>query len=163
MQQTMNRMPYGMDFRDTATQMEMKDRFHAIIISLKHNIREYATAVTEASCPMVRQTLQRLLYETIAEQAECYQVMSRQGWYPPGATASRDDVMRSIQNNQQAAQEMAQTVAKSGIRSTVGTMYAPATDRYGYEAVHANGMQHQHAYQPQGSYAMQRNMRGETS
>ncbi|KUO94952.1 spore coat protein [Ferroacidibacillus organovorans] len=162
MQQTMNRIPYGMDFRDTAMQMEIKDRFHAIILLLKHNIREYATAVTEASCPMVRQTLQRLLYETIAEQAECYQVMRRQGWYPPGATASRDDVMRSIQNNQQAAQEIAQAVAKTGMRSSVGATYTPATDRYGYETAHTNGMQHQHAYQPQGTYAGQQNVRGET-
>lgn len=93
-----------------------QDLFHNILVLLKHNVREYATAVTEANCPVVRQTMQRMLHETLAEQADCYQVMGRQGWYPPGPAANRQDVQKSIQQHRQSATQTAQSLQAAGIR-----------------------------------------------
>lgn len=95
-----------------------QDLFHNILILLKHNAREYATAVTESNCAVVRQTMQRLLHETLAEQADCYQVMSRQGWYPPAPVATRQDVQKSVQQHRQSAQNTAQSLQMTGIRPT---------------------------------------------
>ena len=96
-------------------QQAEKDMFHTILIMLKHNAREYATAVTEANCASVRQTFQRLLNDTLAEQADCYQVMGRQGWYPPAPSAERRDVQSSIQQHRQGAQQIQAVVqARAG-------------------------------------------------
>lgn len=96
-----------------------QDMFHNILVLLKHTVREYATAATEANCAVVRQTMQRMLHETLAEQADCYQVMGRQGWYPPSPSATRQDVQKAIQTHRQCAQQTAQGLQRSGIRPTL--------------------------------------------
>lgn len=93
-----------------------QDLFHDILVMLKHNAREYVTAVTESNCAVVRQTMQRLLFDTLAEQADAYQVMGRQGWYPPSPVASRQDVQKSVQQRRQAAQELAAIGGHLGVR-----------------------------------------------
>lgn len=97
-----------------------QDLFHTILVLLKHNVREYATAVTEANCPVVRQTMQRMMHETLAEQADCYQVMARQGWYPPAPSANRQDVQKSVQQHRQGANQTAQSLQMTGIRPVMG-------------------------------------------
>lgn len=98
----------GMSLRD-------RDLFVNTLLVLKHAASEYTTAVTEAGCPVVRQTLQRLLHETLTEQADCYQVMSRQGWYPPGPAPTRQDIRKVIQNARQTASDMAQSIQAAGM------------------------------------------------
>jgi len=96
-----------------------QDMFHNILVLLKHTVREYATAATEANCAIVRQTMQRMLHETLSEQADCYQVMGRQGWYPPSPSATRQDVQKAVQTHRQCAQQTAQALQMSGIRPTL--------------------------------------------
>lgn len=111
----MNQMASGM-----AATLTEQDLFHNILVLLKHNVREYATAVTEANCAVVRQTMQRMLHETLAEQADCYQVMGRQGWYPPAPSASRQEVQKSIAKHRQSANQTAQSLQMAGIRPVIG-------------------------------------------
>jgi spore coat protein CotF len=92
-----------------------KDMLHNILVLLKHNAREYVTATTEASCNMVRQTMQRMLNETLAEQADLYHLMSRLGMYPAGPEATRQDVRKSVQTHREAQQEALQTLRMSGM------------------------------------------------
>ncbi|MCY0870268.1 MAG: spore coat protein, partial [Firmicutes bacterium] len=68
-----------------------------------------------ASCNMVRQTMQRMLNETLAEQADLYHLMSRLGMYPAGPEATRQDVRKSVQTHRQTQQETLQTVRMSGM------------------------------------------------
>lgn len=111
-------MMNGTMTRGGGAQLSEQDLFHSIIVLLKHTAREYTTAVTESSCAVVRQTMQRLLHETLTEQADCFSVMNRQGWYPPAPDARRQDVQNSIQTNQQCAQKTSQFLSASGIRPT---------------------------------------------
>ncbi len=97
-----------------------QDVFTVILNLLKNTAREYATAVTEASCPNVRQTMQNLLNETLSEQADCYQVMNRQGWYPPAPQANRQDVQQSVQKHRQALAQLAQIAGQGGFYGEMG-------------------------------------------
>ncbi len=94
-------------------QLQEQDYMHEILMLLKHQAREYTTAVMEASCAEVRQTMQRLLNETLSEQADCYHIMARQGWYPAGPTANRQDVSKAIQQHRQDAQKNMQIAQNS--------------------------------------------------
>ncbi len=103
-----------------------KDLFHSILTTLKQSIGEYATAAMEASCPVVRQNMVRLLNETLTEQADCFSVMSRQGWYGQMPTTSRQDVHSEIMKHRQGAQEISQMVQSVGMRpmtQQMGTNY----------------------------------------
>ena len=102
-----------------------QDVFTVILNLLKNTAREYATAVTEASCPNVRQTMQNMLNETLSEQADCYQVMNRQGWYPPASRAARQDVQQAIQKHRQAAGQLMQIVGQGGFYGEVGRQQPP--------------------------------------
>ncbi len=97
-----------------AAPMREQEMLKVILDLLKQGAREYTTAVTEANCPNVRQTMQRLLYETLAEQADCYQIMSRQGWYPPADTANRQDVHKAVQTHRQSIAQLIQIAGQSG-------------------------------------------------
>ncbi|PWI58312.1 spore coat protein [Sulfoacidibacillus thermotolerans] len=96
-------------------QLQEQDYMNEILLFLKHQVLEYATAVMEASSIQVRQTMQRLLNETLTEQADCYQLMARQGWYPPAPTANRQDLLKSIQQHRQDAQKNMQIARNVGI------------------------------------------------
>lgn len=100
--------------RPAQAAMREQDAFTVILNLLKNTAREYATAVTEASCPNVRQTMQNMLNETLSEQADCYQVMNRQGWYPPAPQASRHDIQQAVQKHRQAVSQLMQIAAQGG-------------------------------------------------
>lgn len=93
-----------------------QDLFQSLLTQLKQGIGEYATAATEASCPIVRQTMVRFLNETMTEQADCFQVMSRQGWYGQLPMATRQDVQKAIADHRQKATQMAGLIQAAGIR-----------------------------------------------
>ncbi len=97
-----------------AAPMREQEMLKVILDLLKQGAREYTTAVTEANCPNVRQTMQRLLHETLAEQADCYQIMSRQGWYPAADTANRQDVHKAVQMHRQSIAQLIQIAGQSG-------------------------------------------------
>ncbi|MHB1627990.1 MAG: spore coat protein [Bacilli bacterium] len=108
-----------MQTQQQMTQLQEKDRMHQILIMLKHQAAEYTIAVTEANCAQVRQTMQRLLNETLAEQADCYQIMSRQGLYPPASAVGRQEVHKSIQTHRQDAQMTMHTMQAAGLHSAM--------------------------------------------
>lgn len=102
------------------TQLQDQDYFYEILLLLKHQAREYTTAVLESSCVQVRQTMQRLLNDTLSEQADCYQIMARQGWYPAGPSANRQDVTKAIQTHRQDAQKNMQMAQSAGVGGQMG-------------------------------------------
>lgn len=91
-----------------------QDQFQNILVLLKHTASEYASAVTESNCAVVRQTMQRLLHETLTEQADCFQMMSRHGWYTIAPQASRQDVQKEVLSHRQTAQQTAQMLQGMG-------------------------------------------------
>ncbi len=108
-----------MQTQQQTTQLQEKDLMHQILIMLKHQSREYTTAVTEANCAQVRQTMQRMLNETLAEQADCYQIMARQGWYPSPTAVSHQELHKSIQSHRQNVQMTMHTVQAAGLRGAM--------------------------------------------
>lgn len=110
--------------QNSQTALREQEMFTVMLNLLKNSAREYATAVTEANCPTVRQTMQNLLNETLIEQADCYQIMSRQGWYPPASTATRQDVHQAVQTHRQAIPQLMQIAGQ--------------TDSYGHAGIRGN-------------------------
>lgn len=99
-------VPYGQGQGQAGSLLRERDLFVDLLTLLKHSSRMYTTAVTEAGCPAVLQTMQRLLHETLAEQGDCFQIMNRRGWYPAGPSPTRQDIQKAIQQAHQTIQDM---------------------------------------------------------
>lgn len=108
-----------MQTQQQIVQWQEKDWMQQILVMLKHQSSEYAIAVTEANCAQVRQTMQRMLNETLAEQADCYQIMSRQGWYPAAPVANRQELHKSIQTHRQDAQTTMHAIQAAGLQGAL--------------------------------------------
>lgn len=97
--------------------LEEKDMLHTILSLLKQTTGTYATAVTEANCATVRQTMQRLFNETVMEQGECFQIMQRHGWYARSEEAPRQAIRKAITGHRQKGQEISQFLQANSMRS----------------------------------------------
>ncbi len=119
--------------------LEEKDMLHTILSLLKQTTATYSTAVTEASCATVRQTMQRLFNETVMEQGECFQIMQRHGWYAQPEEAPRQAIRKAITAHRQKGQEISQFLRLNSVR---GGMPNYTTGAY----------QQQMTYQPTPTY-----------
>lgn len=89
-----------------------KDLVFQMLAETKRVAGEYCVAVTEASCPVVRQMFTSLLNDTLQIQGEIFQVMQQHGWYQTPKSATRQDIANHIQTHQQDQQQTQQFVSQ---------------------------------------------------
>ncbi|WP_409343079.1 spore coat protein [Paenibacillus sp. MBLB4367] len=89
-----------------------KDMLYTILADLKRSTREYATAVTESNCPIVRQTFTQLLNGTLKLQGELYDFMKRQNMYNTASPALRQEIDKQLQQYKQTEQQTEQLVSR---------------------------------------------------
>ncbi|WP_374020456.1 spore coat protein [Paenibacillus thiaminolyticus] len=119
--------------------MPEKDLLHTILNDLKRTSREYATGVTEAACPTVRQMLTDLTHSTLQMQGQLFNLMQQQNMYSVASPALRDEVNKQLRNHEQAMQKANQFVQQK----------LQAQQSYGAGYYGQGGYQQQVPYQPQ--------------
>jgi spore coat protein F len=112
--------------------MQDKDLLNSILTFEKHMTNEYAIAVTESNCQVVRQMFTSLLDDTLQTQNDVFRTMSQQGWYQSPSKALKQDVDKQAQTFRQTQQQLSQLVQQQrSVRSPQhGTMPAQST-QYG--------------------------------
>lgn len=93
--------------------LQEKDIVYSYLADLKRSAREYTTAVTEASCPEVRQMFEQLLQDTLRLQSQTYQLMSQQGWYNTSSSAASMEINKQIQTYQQTQMQTNQMIQQN--------------------------------------------------
>lgn len=93
--------------------LQDKDLVYSILADHKRTAREYTTAVTEASCPEVRQMFQRLLEDTLNVQGQTYQMMSQQGWYNTSSSVQGQEITKQITQYQQTLQQTSNLIQQN--------------------------------------------------
>ncbi|WP_238996530.1 spore coat protein [Paenibacillus pinistramenti] len=78
-----------------------KDLLGTTLADLRRSVREYATAATESSCPMVRQMFTQLTDSTLKLQGDMYQLMASNNMYSGVSKAGRQEVSKRLQSAQQ--------------------------------------------------------------
>ncbi|KOR82312.1 spore coat protein [Paenibacillus solani] len=87
-----------------------EDMLSPILGELKRTVREYTTATTEASCPVVRQMFTDLTADTLKLQGEFFNMMKQQNMYSPGLHALKTDVDKQHKQAQQTIQKTRDTI-----------------------------------------------------
>lgn len=132
--------------------MPEKDLLHTILNDLKRTSREYATGVTEAACPTVRQMFTDLTNSTLQMQGQLFNLMQQQNMYSVASPALRDEVNKRLRDHEQTMQKANQFVQqKLQAQQGYGAGY------YG-QGGYRPQQQQQAPYQPQqqhGSYQTQ--------
>ncbi|MFD3272498.1 spore coat protein [Paenibacillus dendritiformis] len=90
--------------------MPEKDLLHTILNDLKRTSREYATGVTEAACPTVRQMFTDLTNSTLQMQGQLFNLMQQQNMYSVASPALRDEVNKRLREHEQTMQKANQFV-----------------------------------------------------
>lgn len=121
--------------------MQDKDLLNSILTFEKHMANEYAIAVTESNCQVVRQMFTSLLDDTLQTQNDVFQAMSQQGWYQAPSKALKQDVDKQIQTYHQTQQQLQQLVEQ---HRTSGSQPGTMPNHYGVQeqprSQHATGM-----------------------
>lgn len=91
-----------------------EDLAYTVLSSLKRVVGEYATAVTESSCPQIRQLFTNLLNSTLQLQGHLFKIMESQNMYSTSSPALRQEVDKQIKQNQQTEQKTAQLLQQLG-------------------------------------------------
>lgn len=87
-----------------------EDMLDPILGELKRAVREYTTATTESSCPVVRQMFTDLTADTLKLQGEFYTMMKQQNMYTSGPYALKYDVDKQHKQAQQSIQKAHDTI-----------------------------------------------------
>lgn len=90
--------------------MQEEDLLYTILADLKRTVREYTTAATESSCPMVRQMFSQLNNDTLRLQGELYNLMKQNNMYSTSGKALRQDLDKQIQDARNTQQQCRQFV-----------------------------------------------------
>ncbi|WP_416826370.1 spore coat protein [Ectobacillus polymachus] len=87
-----------------------EDLLYTILADLKRTSGEYATAVTESNCPVVRQQFQGLLQDSLNLQDQLYTFMSNNGMYTASSPAISSEITKQIQQCSQTQNETNQLI-----------------------------------------------------
>ncbi|WP_195572005.1 spore coat protein [Paenibacillus sp. 1001270B_150601_E10] len=90
--------------------MQEEDLLYTILADLKRTSREYTTAVTEASCPVVRQMFMNLTNDTLKLQSDLYYLMDQLNMYSASTPVLKQEIDKQLQQNQQTMQKTQQFV-----------------------------------------------------
>ncbi|MFN7252699.1 MAG: spore coat protein [Anaerobacillus sp.] len=93
--------------------LEDQDLVYSYLADQKRIAREYTTAVTESSCPEVRQMFEHLLQDTLNIQKQSYQLMSQQGWYNTSSPVQGQEINKQINQYQQTMQQTSALVQQN--------------------------------------------------
>ncbi|SMG54571.1 spore coat protein [Paenibacillus aquistagni] len=88
--------------------MPEEDMLYTILADLKRTSREYTTAVTEASCPVVRQMFTDLTNSTLKLQGDLYYLMDQLNMYSASSPVLKQEINKQLQQNQQNMQKTQQ-------------------------------------------------------
>lgn len=88
--------------------MPEEDMLYTILADLKRTSREYTTAVTEASCPVVRQMFTDLTNSTLKLQGDLYYLMDQLNMYSASTPVLKQEINKQLQQNQQNMQKTQQ-------------------------------------------------------
>lgn len=90
--------------------MQDKDLLNSILTFEKHIANEYAIAVTESNCQVVRQMFTSLLDDTLQTQNDVFHAMSQQGWYQSPSKALKQELDKDMQTYRQTQQQLSQLI-----------------------------------------------------
>lgn len=82
-----------------------KDWLYTVLCDLKRTVREYATAVTEASDDSLRKIFTDLLNSTLTMQGQVYTLMKQNNMYNASSPAQAQEIQKQIQTYQKSGQE----------------------------------------------------------
>lgn len=82
-----------------------KDWLYTVLCDLKRTVREYATAVTEASDDSLRKIFTDLLNSTLTMQGQVYTLMKQNNMYNASSPAQGQEIQKQIQTYQKSGQE----------------------------------------------------------
>ncbi|CAM3835389.1 spore coat protein [Cohnella lubricantis] len=102
------------------------DLAYTVLADLKRVTREYATAATESSCPVVRQQFTQLLNTSLAMQGELFTAMSQQQMYNTASPVIRQEIDKQMKQYQQTQQKTNQFV-----QQRKSTANPPSPQSYG--------------------------------
>jgi len=91
--------------------MSEQDLVNTVLSDEKRTVAEYATAATEASCPVVRECFTQLFHDTLQIHNQVYDMMRQQGWYNP-SSESQQRVQQELAEHQQTGQQTQQWIAQ---------------------------------------------------
>lgn len=133
--------------------MPEKDLLHTILNDLKRTSREYATGVTEAACPTVRQMFTDLTNSTLQMQGQLFNLMQQQNMYSVASPALRDEVNKRLRDHEQTMQKANQFVQqKLQAQQGYGAGYY---GQGGYQPQQEQQVPYQPQQQQHGSYQTQ--------
>lgn len=108
-----------------------KELLDITLADLRRSVREYATATTEAACPMVRQMFTQLTDTTLKLQGELYQLMNSNNMYKAPSQAQRSEISKRVQSAQQtqtgAQQFVQQHAAMGGMQAGAANQQSSAS------------------------------------
>ncbi|PYE52665.1 spore coat protein [Paenibacillus barcinonensis] len=96
--------------------MQEQDLLKTILADLRRTSREYTTATTEASCPMIRSMFNDLTNDTLRLQGEMFNLMQQNNMYSVSAKAPRQDLDKQIQSAHQAQQKCQQFIQEKNVQ-----------------------------------------------
>lgn len=88
------------------------DLLKILLADLRRTSREYTTATTESSCPMIRSLFSELTDSTLKLQGELYKLMEQHQIYTVPAGAPRKDLDKNLQEAQQLRGQAKQFAAQ---------------------------------------------------
>lgn len=91
-------------------QLPQDDLLKIILADLRRTVREYTTATTESSCPMIRNTFADLTDSTLRLQGDLYKLLEQHQVYTAPAKATRQEVDKKLQEAEKAHQKIHQFV-----------------------------------------------------
>ena len=114
--------------------LQDKDMATTVLNELKRMAAEYTTACTEAAAPNIRHMFEQLLHQTLADQEQLFQAMSRFHMYGQPVYAQHSDVQHEIEQGRHTAEQQQQLMRQWQERGQTiihGNMHAqPADGRY---------------------------------
>ncbi|QHW33353.1 spore coat protein [Paenibacillus rhizovicinus] len=134
-----------------------EDLAYTVLADLKRVVSEYATAATEASCQQVRQLFTNLLNSTLQMQGQLYKVMEQNNMYSTASPALRQDIDKSLQQNQQTEHKTEQFLQQIGFGQSAfrSSQYQYQQQQQMQAQQMQQHMQQQHLQQQGGSQHMQ--------
>lgn len=91
-------------------QLPQDDILKIILADLRRTVREYTTATTEASCPMIRNTFADLTDSTLRLQGDLYKLLEQNQVYTAPEKATRQEVDKKLQEAEKTHQKVHQFV-----------------------------------------------------
>lgn len=112
-----------MNTNNQSSLLTEEDLAGTVLGDLKRVVREYATAATESTCPVVRQMFTDLLNKTLTMQGQLFTAMEQSNMYNTSSQAIQSEVTKQLnayKSTQQQTQSWLQQANVANQYASVG-------------------------------------------